>query len=261
MNFEQVAGLLLCGFGVGTLAGILGVGGGIILVPILVGLHYSPLHAVATSSLCVAMTAFSATLKNWRQGHIEPYRLLGLAIPGLLTTQLGVFIASRSAPWVLLTSFGALALITLYLMQLRAHLVDISVKEESSSAQNRPASYLVTGGSAGFLSGMLGVGGGVVLVPLQVLLLKEPIKSAVRTSLGVILITSIMSTLGHAYRGNILYLDGLMLGTGGVVGAQLGAALLHKIPNNAVKNGFRSLLVFLSIYVFWQAWMSIVQTA
>ena len=113
---------------------------------------------------------------------------------------------------------------------------------------------IATGSAAGLLAGLFGVGGGVIMVPLQILLLGESIKTAIQTSLGVIVITAISATAGHAARGNVLWVVGLILGGGGLLGAQVSTRFLPRLPDRIVSLAFRSLLAILSIYVFWQAW-------
>ena len=119
---------------------------------------------------------------------------------------------------------------------------------------NPVVARIVTGGAAGVLAGLFGVGGGVIMVPLQIILLGETIKSAIQTSLGVIVITAISACLGHAWNGNVLFVEGLLLGTGGLIGVQISTRFLPKLPNAVVSFAFRTLLTVLAIYTFWQAW-------
>jgi hypothetical protein len=74
--------------------------------------------------------------------------------------------------------------------------------------------------------------------------------------LGVIIITAVSATIGHAFRGNVLWVEGLLLGTGGLLGAQISTRILPKLSDRIVSLAFRSLLAILSIYVFWQAWQN-----
>lgn len=106
---------------------------------------------------------------------------------------------------------------------------------------------------AGILAGLFGVGGGIVMVPLQMLFLKEGIKDAIRTSLGAIALISIWAVGRHALSGNVLWLAGIYLGIGGICGAQLGTRLLPKLPDNVVSLLFRGLLVLLAMYMASQA--------
>lgn len=246
----------------GLLAGLLGIGGGTVLVPMLVALGYAPVQAVATSSLSIAVTSLSGSWQNWRMGYLRPRRVLALGLPALVTAQAGVLLADRLPPRSLLAAFGGLLLLTVYLTGLRRRLVARQVAAageaagETASAPGRRSPVLArvgTGGAAGVLAGLFGVGGGVILVPLQMLLLDVPIKPAIQTSLGVIVLTALSSVAGHAIAGNVVWQAGLLLGVGGLLGAQLSTRALPKLPDRLAVALFRSLLLVLAAYAFWQA--------
>ncbi|MGF1540096.1 MAG: sulfite exporter TauE/SafE family protein [Pleurocapsa sp.] len=247
--------LILIGWGLfsGLLAGILGIGGGTVLVPIIKSLGYTPVQAVATSSLAIIMTSISGSFQNWRTGNLSFKKVILLGLPSLLTAQIGVWIASAIAPFVLLVSFACFLIINIFLTSFRKRIV--AKGDNQQQLINNPLlSRLLTGGVAGVLAGLFGIGGGVILVPLQILLLGEKIKSAVQTSLGVIIITSISACVGHASRGNIVWLTGIILGTGGLIGAQISTRFLPRLPDRFVEISFNILLGLLSIYVFYQAY-------
>ncbi|MDX2098531.1 MAG: sulfite exporter TauE/SafE family protein [Leptolyngbyaceae cyanobacterium bins.59] len=247
----------------GLLAGLLGIGGGTFLVPFLVALRYTPVEAVATSGLAILITSSAGTVQNWRMGYIDPKRVLYLGLPALLTAQIGVFLADRSkgTPYLLLSAFGVLLLINIYLVDLRKRLTP-SASGEGTIPPPHPTRYnpatarFLTGGLAGFLAGLFGVGGGVIMVPMQMLLLGEAIKVAIQTSLGVVVITAISASVGHALSQNIQYLEAIVLGLGGLVGVQFSTRLLPKLSDKWVSRLFRIFLGGLALYVFWQAWIS-----
>ncbi|PAX52155.1 sulfite exporter TauE/SafE family protein [Brunnivagina elsteri] len=245
--------LVIGGLFSGILAGFLGIGGGTILVPIQIALGYPPIKAVATSSLAIVITAISGSIQNWRMGYLSFNRVIALGLPAVITAQLGVEIAAKIPSYILLTAFGLLLLLNIYLVELRKRL---SQKQGQNQEQNfNPfLARIFTGGVAGVLAGTFGVGGGVIMVPLQILLLGEAIKVAIQTSLGVIIITAISATIGHAAKGNILWTEGIILGLGGLVGAQISTRFLPKLPDHVVSIAFRSLLAILSVYIFFQAW-------
>ena len=101
------------------------------------------------------------------------------------------------------------------------------------------------------LAGIFGVGGGLILVPFQMIFLDEKIKSAIQTSLGAIVFTSIFSTLGHYYNGNILLWQGILVGLGGLIAVQITARFLPKIPDRQVQLLFNSILILFAIYSFY----------
>ena len=105
---------------------------------------------------------------------------------------------------------------------------------------------------AGFLSGLFGVGGGAVMVPLQMVWLGEPIKSAVRTSLGAIVLIAMSGLWRYGIQGNILWGPGFALAIGGAIGAQFGTRLLKKLSGDRVNQLFRALLIILAIYMTWR---------
>lgn len=247
--------LISCGLLSGLLAGVLGIGGGTVLVPIIKSLGYSPVQAVATSSLAIIMTSLSGSWHNWRAGNLNFKRVILLGLPSLLTAQIGVGIASAIAPAVLLIAFACFLIANIFLTNFRKRVV---AREEQKQLINNPLlSRFLTGGVSGLLAGLFGIGGGVILVPLQMLLLGEKIKSAIQTSLGVIVITSISACIGHASRGNILWIPGIILGIGGLIGAQISTRFLPRLPDRFVANSFKILLAILSVYVFYQAYQLI----
>lgn len=261
---DNVLILIAGGLFSGVLAGFLGIGGGTVLVPILVTLGYTPVQAVATSSLAIVITSISGSIQNWRMGVLDFKKVLYLGIPSLLTAQLGVYIASNVASYILLFAFGLLLWLNIYLVELRKQVIARKQREAAENLENgvttvdQPMNPVVariaTGGIAGVLAGLFGIGGGVIMVPMQMLLLREAIKVAIQTSLGVIMITAIAATSGHYLAGNVLFIQGLILGSGGLVGVQISTRFLPKLSDKVVSFAFRALLALLSINIFWQAW-------
>ncbi|NJL01564.1 MAG: sulfite exporter TauE/SafE family protein [Spirulinaceae cyanobacterium SM2_1_0] len=249
--------LLLSGLGAGLLAGLLGIGGGTVLVPILVTLGRSYDQAVATSSLAIVIISLSGTLQNWRMGYLDWQRVALLGLPAILTAQVGAFLVGQFPDFLKEAAFGLLLLVTLWLAALRRRLVKretaVSSAHENAQSLHPVLARTGTGAAAGLLAGLFGVGGGVIMVPLQMLLLGEPIKLAIQTSLGVIVITATSAAIGHTWQGNVLWLDGILLGFGGLLGAQVSTRFLPRLPDRVVSVSFSLLLIVLAIYFFWRA--------
>ena len=245
--------LILTGLISGILAGLLGIGGGVILVPILVTLGILPVKAVATSSLAILITAISGTIENYRKGYINFKKVIYLGIPAIITSQIGVYLANLFPGYILLGAFAFLLIVNIYLLELKQSLVAAENNLIQKPKISPILARIFTGSSAGILAGLFGVGGGVIMVPLQILLLEEEIKPAIQTSLGVIMITGLSSAFGHALKGNVLFLEGVILGIGGLLGAQIGTRFLPKIPDKYVSLIFRSFLGILSLYMLAQA--------
>ncbi|MBW4654513.1 MAG: sulfite exporter TauE/SafE family protein [Kaiparowitsia implicata GSE-PSE-MK54-09C] len=282
VNTPLILGLLVVGSITGVLSGLLGIGGGLVMVPVLTMLGIPLVQATATSLVAVFLSAVSGSIRNLQAGELNWRVSLTLALFGIVTAQLGAWLGDRAPDGLLSLAFAGLLLITIYLMalkkslvqkQARAQLVDAAnIEAEIASKvafENTPTAAAETlppspplsqpvfallpvaqiGLLAGLLSGLFGVGGGVVMVPLQMLMLGERIKSAVRTSLGAIVAIAISALAQHAWNGNVLWIPGIALGLGGVVGAQLGTRILPKLPDSSVNTLFRGFLIVLSIYM------------
>jgi uncharacterized protein len=281
MTVSELWILGAAGLFAGILAGFLGIGGGTAIVPLLVALNYAPVEAVATSGLSIVITAISGSIQNWRMGYLSLSQVAGIGFPAVFTAQIGAYLAGIFPPYLLLVTFGLLLWLNIYLIEVRKSLTAKQEAEAELGEQGGQAGQgknpqlpitnyqppknsnilfhptlakIATGSAAGLLAGLFGVGGGVIMVPLQILLLGETLKTAIQTSLGVIVITAISATAGHAARGNVLWVAGLILGGGGLLGVQVSTRFLPKLPDRIVSLAFRSFLAVLSIYVFWQAW-------
>ncbi|MFK8183455.1 MAG: sulfite exporter TauE/SafE family protein [Phormidesmis sp.] len=260
MALSSVVWLSLAGLVSGVLAGFLGIGGGTLLVPVLVQLGFEAVGATATSSLAILVTASAGSFQNWRMGYLDIQPVLWLGASAVVTAFLATFVGDRIPDYILLAGFATLLVSNLYLVSLKKRVIRTAQFRQSRTATgpaiNPTTARIATGATAGFMAGLFGVGGGVILVPMQILLLGEQIKPAVRNSLGVIVITSVAASLGHAINGNIHVVAGLILGFGGLIGVQVSTRFLPKMSDSTVTQLFRVMLVVLSIYIFWQAWQA-----
>ncbi len=242
--------LFLLGIFTGAVAGVLGIGGGLLMVPALTLWQISLVQATATSLVGVLISAISGSLQNWLKGVLNWRASLGLAIFGIPTAQLGAWLGDRLPNSDLAFSFAALMLLTIFLLNLKQKLRARDQAETSSRQSLLP--IVGIGLFAGLLSGLFGVGGGAVMVPLQMLFLNESIKSAVRTSLGAIVAISASGLIQHSLNHNVLWTPGIALALGGMLGAQMGTSLLPRLSDQLVNLLFRGLLIFLSIYLIWK---------
>ena len=248
--------LILVGGGVfsGILAGILGIGGGFIIVSLLIALGYPFTQAIATSSLVIIMNSSAGSYYNWKMGYLNLRRVVYLAIPAIIFAPLGVYAAGEIPEYILLVVFASFMLINIGLIQLKKSL---AAKQKPSTKTFSPIlARIITGSIAGFLAGLLGIGGGAIMVPLQMLLLNEDIKVAVRTSLGVIVAATISSCILHLFKGNILFIPGITLGLSGMFGSQLGTRVLPKLSDSLVSRMFILFLGTMALFNYWKAWVS-----
>src|SRR5690554_7608334 len=115
----------------------------------------------------------------------------------------------------------------------------------------RPLGLAATGLAAGFFSGLFGVGGGVILVPLLILALGYSQRLASGTSLAAVLPTVVAGLIGYASSGSVDWVAGGVLGLGAVAGSLLGTWLLHRIPQRQLRWAFVVFLVAVAIRMFF----------
>ncbi|MDF2581127.1 MAG: hypothetical protein K0S49_2706 [Microbacterium sp.] len=120
-------------------------------------------------------------------------------------------------------------------------------------AARTPAFFLTcigTGLLAGLLSGLFGVGGGTVIVPLLVMFLKFDQRLAAGTSLAAIVPTATVGVISYAVHGSVAWVPAILLAAGAVVGAQIGAWLLPRISQTALRWGFVAFVVVVIVSLF-----------
>lgn len=129
----------------------------------------------------------------------------------------------------------------------------MSVPGAPAGARRTPRfflSCLAVGLAAGLLSGLFGVGGGTVIVPMLVLLLGFDQRLAAGTSLAAIVPTAAVGVISYAAHGSVAWIPALILAAGAVIGAQIGTWLLAKLPQNALRWGFVGFLVVVIVMLF-----------
>ncbi len=257
--------LLVIGMGTGTVAGVLGIGGGLLIVPLLTLWRIELVQATATSLVGVAVSALSGSGRNLKKGELRWRSALALGICGLPTAQVGAWVANRMDDRVLAFSFAAFLVMMIFLVAYKKRLGTLPVNALETLTDSPPAPnsggdrvksgfwvVIPIGVLAGFLSGLFGVGGGAVMVPLQMVALGEPIKSAVRTSLGAIALIALSGLWRYGVQGNVLWGPGIALAIGGAIGAQFGTRLLGRLSSDRINQLFRGLLILLAIYMTWR---------
>lgn len=209
------------GLASGVLAGLFGIGGGIVMTPgIQVLLGAPPIVALATPLPAIFPTALAGALTYRRGGELDTQAAAWLVGPGLVGAALGAWLTE-----VVETSL--LLLVTAGLLAYQAWTILRSARRSSERRAPRgsPAALVAIGAGAGFVSGLLGIGGGLVMVPLLAGWLGMPLKRALGTSLLAIVALVVPGTVVHAVLGHIDVGIFLALIVGAVPGARLGASV------------------------------------
>ena len=234
--------LFVLGFAVGTFGTLVGIGGGIFLVPIFIlVMHYSPQNAIGTSLAVVFMNALSGTVAYIRPKKVyydAGFRFSLATIPGAIA---GSYLAGYFTSKTFTITFGLMLVVVASLMLYRSY--DQTRKEMPFDPRhftyNRPLGVVLSF-FIGFLSSVLGIGGGVIHVPILVYILGFPTHVATATSHFVLAVSSLFGVGSHFSLGNILLGPALAIGLGAMIGAQFGARLSLKLKS-------RPILILLSL--------------
>ncbi|MFB5620396.1 MAG: sulfite exporter TauE/SafE family protein [Nitrosopumilus sp.] len=213
--------LIPLGFAAGILGSMIGLGGGIIVVPVLTFLGFPPTAAASNSLFAALSNAIASTISYSKQKRIEyPLGLkLGLlSIPG---TVLGALISSDVAPDVFKMLFGFVLIASAAYIFLRKK---IETREKTISKQMM---VFAIGASffAGIVSSFFGIGGGIIFVPLMVVGMGMAMKKAAPTSQMILLFASFSGVVVHSLLGHPDFFQAGLLAIGSFVGGLVGARL------------------------------------
>ena len=267
---------LVVGLAVGVLAGLLGIGGGMLLVPAFkLGYAMDSLMCTATSLFTIIPTSVSGAISHIRNKTCLPKLGVAAGLGGACLSPLGVWLATLSPDWAVM---GAAALIiayssvTMFRKALKAPKVprgagagaaDAAAKE--AAAEDRAAAIerahaeaptigwreaaigAAIGLFAGLASGYVGVGGGFIMVPLMMSILHVPMKLTSGTSLIAVMILAVPGTVTQALLGNINCIAGIAVACGSIPGATLGAKLIPKVPERQLRFLFAGFLVVAAV--------------
>ncbi|HJU70536.1 MAG TPA: sulfite exporter TauE/SafE family protein [Paucimonas sp.] len=265
MDIGLIGALLVLGAAVGFAAGLLGIGGGMLLVPfitLLLSTHGFPkeliVHvAIATSLATIMFTSISSLRAHHKHGAVL-WNIVGLLAPGILIgSWVGPWIGKQMNSSMLAIVFGGF--VTLSATQM---LLDRK-PAASRNLPNRPGMF-GAGGVIGLLSGLVGAGGGFISVPFMAWC-NVKIHNAVATSAALGFPIALAGTLSNIYYGmntpglppgslGFIYLPALLIiSLGSVVSAPFGARTAHSLPVKSLKKMFALMLYALAAYMIYKA--------
>ncbi|MBH0156976.1 sulfite exporter TauE/SafE family protein [Fictibacillus sp. 5RED26] len=220
---------ILLGLCIGIFSGIFGIGGGFILTPVLILLGLPPLSAIGTSLMYSIGTSVSGVAAHLRFKNIIWKTAAVLGIVGIVATQ----VAHPLVVWLEKMGYDDTIIPIFYIVLLAYFALSLLYKQtkrkniEQSTTEiyfSWPKAVFI-GFTGGFISTTLGVGGGFVMVPMLISLMKFPSRKAVGTSLVSVFFIVSAGFLTYASSVQIDYKLGLLLILGALVGTQLGAKL------------------------------------
>ena len=257
-----VATGVVAGFG----SGLLGVGGGFVMVPVMYWIVSNAsvpqgtalLVAFGTSLLVILPTAMSGAYRHTRKGAVRWRAALVLGPCGLAGGFAGATLATYLPEWVLRTGFGLLVLAIAGWMMAGGTPRALGKLRREELEENRWV-LAALGIPIGTVSGLTGLGGGALIVPALVLVLSFPIHVAVGTSVGSIIFTGIGGIIGYVVHGqgvegllpcSIGYVNlpmWLCLVSTSIPMAQVGARVAHALPANKLRYVFAGMQVYIGL--------------
>ncbi|WP_209374150.1 sulfite exporter TauE/SafE family protein [Brevibacterium renqingii] len=238
------------GFGliVGALLGLVGGGGSILAVPALVyGVGLSMSDAVPSSLIVVGASSAVAVLPRMRR-DVDWRLALTIGFSGALTAVVGTAVNSHLSQPVLLLVFAAIMVLAGVRMLLPSG-GSAGADEEAPTWRKLLPKAIGTGLVVGFLTGLLGVGGGFLIVPALTLILGMPMSVAVGTSLVVIVINSLGGFLSHLGDLNLDWGPTLVFAAAAMVASLVAGRLGRSLSNTVLKRGFAVLVLVVAAFV------------
>ena len=236
------------GLATGIMSGAFGVGGAVISTPAIRALGCSAALAVGTTLPSILPGAITGSWRH-RHGELIRWRVIAFTAPsGVIAAIFGAWVSPRvPGDGHLLMVLTALLLMWSAINMIRPVKVDEAQVSESKFRNSQSFLSTLTGVVAGGLSGLLGVGGGIVMVPLFRRWLGLPIKNAVATSLICVGAFAVPGTITHSIEGGIDWRYAIWLTIGVVFGAPFGSKMALKISDKKLQRVFGLFLAAVAV--------------
>lgn len=230
------------GLAAGVFGGLVGLGGGIVAMPLMVAILKLTQHrAVATSLVMVVFTGLAGASTYAMQGTVDWVAGMLIFPAAMVTANMGARLANRLPEWRLKRVFGWYMVFVALLLVLKPYIPHV---EEPLQGWVRVLPLLFTGAIAGFASGLLGVGGGTITVPIMVLLVGLDQHTAQGTSLLAMIPSALVGSYTHYRYGNLAqqFVPGLIMGI--VLGAFAGSLVANQLPELWLRVVFAVVLIW-----------------
>lgn len=224
---------VIIGLIAGILGSMIGVGGGIIISPALTFLGLTPPQVASTSLFAVSSTSISSTIAYARSKKIQymlGIKMALLSIPGAIV---GSYFSTYIDPGYFKILLAIILVVTgTYLMYRKSIINGNSLSLESTWVK---ILFFSSTFVAGIISSLFGIGGGVIFVPLMIVIVGLTMYLAAPTSQFVLMITSLVGLTTHIILGNPQYLPAVLLSIGAFAGAQIGSRLSTKLSEQKLR--------------------------
>lgn len=240
MDFHFILTAVLCA-AVGASLSLLGGGGSVLLVPLLVYIGGVPAkESIALSLLIVGLTSALGSIPYFKKGFVNVRLVFLFVVPGVFFSFFGARLGEHVSAERLLFAFGILMAVIAFLMYQKS--TESAQVSEKVVCRPHPVLSAATGGGIGFLTGLLGVGGGFLIVPAITLLMRCSLYTAIGTSLAIIAVNSFTGFAGHLSQMNHDAGLGAVLLASTLLGAVAGSLIGERIKASALQKGFAVLI-------------------
>jgi len=229
----------------GLFGGLVGLGGGVIMIPLMTGFLKLDQHrAHGTSLVALVFTGISGAIAYGMKGAVDVTAAVLMAVTAVVTARAGAHFAHSLAEWKLKRSFGGFLVFVSLLMLLKPYLPAVPGLD---AGWPKVTVLLLTGVLTGFLSGMMGVGGGTIMVPAMVLLAGFTQHLAQGSSLLAMVPAGAAGACTHYRLGNVVtrLLAGLVPGI--LIGTFLGGTMAHHLPEGTLRLVFSAVLIWTGV--------------
>lgn len=246
--------LLFIGLVVGIVAGILGIGGGILMLPALVFLPpiqgFTPYNiqvATGISAVQSFVSSFSGVWIHYSRGAIHPSLIGSFIAGGGVGGFLGGIVSGLIPGLFLYIVFAIILGVSLFLALVPLKRAEERLNESSfSNLRFTPTGRFLTGSIVSFLAANTGTGGAILLLPILTYVMQVPTRLAIGTSACFVLVTSLTAVIGKWIMHLIPLPDVLWVSGGAFFGGALGAHLSHYLPASLLRK-LILLLIFLTL--------------
>ncbi len=227
----EILWLIPLGFVAGVIGSIIGLGGGIVVVPVLTFLGVP--HTISSSSSLFAAfsNSVASTISYSKQKRIDYRTGLRLGLMSIPGTILGAIISAQATSVLFKISFAIVLIASCYYLFIKKNL---DTNQSNLSKKMLVVSSVISF-FAGILSSFFGIGGGIIFVPLMILGLGLLIKNATATSQLILMFSSVSGMIAHTLLGHADFEYALLLSIGAFAGGLLGARLSLDIKENRLR--------------------------
>ncbi|AAL81199.1 hypothetical protein PF1075 [Pyrococcus furiosus DSM 3638] len=212
-----------------------------LIVPILTILGLSIHEAIGTSLACIAISSFSSAYTHLKKGKVHIKVVILKELFSIPAAVLGAYLTNDINEKILRVAFSML----LFYLAVR-----LTVKRRAKDSKEAKIHYErvpLVGVASGFLSGLLGISGGILNVPLFTIFVGIPIKYSIGTSSLALFFTALAGAITHLKEGNVVLSIALALAPGLIVGAYVGAIVSHRIHSDKLRVLFSALLLIIGV--------------